>query len=67
MLYVYIRYKCVKLYNNTFQKDVYIHKLVREYYNVSVPNHMEKSNGGSGENSEVREESDIRDDPVPSS
>ena len=50
-------YMCVKLCNKGVYKDLYIKKLVREYYpqNISVPNLSEKSDGGSGENSEVRE------------
>jgi hypothetical protein len=62
-------YECVKLCNKGVCKDAYIKKLVREYYpsDTSVPNHLEKSDGGSGKNSEVWEESEDRDNPVPSS
>lgn len=62
-------YECIKLCNNGIYKDAYIKKLVREYYpsDASVPNRTEKSGGGSGENSEVGEESEDRDNPVPSS
>ena len=62
-------YKCVKLCNNGVYKDVYIRKLVREYYtsNSSVPTRLEKSVEGSGENSEIREQSEDRDNPEPSS
>ena len=50
-------YLCVKLCNNGVYKDVYIRKLVKEYYppDTLVPSHVEKSDDGSGENSEVRE------------
>jgi len=53
-------YECVKLCNNGANKDVYIKKLVREYYppESSVPNYSEKSDSGSRENLEVREESE---------
>lgn len=48
-------YRCVKLCNNGVYKDVYVRKLVREYYPLcsSVLTHTGKSGEGSGENSEV--------------
>jgi hypothetical protein len=49
-------YSCVKLCNNGKMVDVYINKLVREYYSskeLLVLNQVEKSLDGSGENSEV--------------
>jgi len=54
------KYKSVKLCNNGKYQDVYIDKLVREYYpqNASVLSCPEKSDGGSGGNSDVEEESE---------
>lgn len=64
-------YLCVKLCNNGVYKDAYIQKLVRDHYETTNENLGPKSDrettDGSGENSEVREESKTRDNPVPSS
>ncbi len=52
-------YKCIKLCNNGVYKDVYIRKLLREYYHQNIKellvlNRVGKPHGGSGENSEVQ-------------